>query len=102
MTFAAIGNTVIRKELFDWSKEADEQIRYYSGTAIYKTTFRWKNKQNSGQHVYLNLGEICNIATVRVNGMDCGTVWTAPYQTDEKDTRPDGMEWLAGSRTLTG
>lgn len=82
VTFVATGNTVIRKELFDWSKEADEQIRYYSGTAIYKTTFRWKNKQNSGQHVYLNLGEICNIATVRVNGVDCGTVWTAPYRAD--------------------
>ena len=40
VTFLATGKTVVRKDLFDWSKEEDEQIRYYSGTAVYKATFR--------------------------------------------------------------
>ena len=40
ITFAANKKTLTRKELFDWSQESDEQIRYYSGTATYKTTFR--------------------------------------------------------------
>lgn len=39
VTFLATGKTVVRKDLFDWSKEEDEQIRYYSGTAVYKATF---------------------------------------------------------------
>jgi len=82
VTFLATGKTVVRKELFDWSKEEDEQIRYYSGTAVYKATFRWKDKLKKGQPVYLNLGKVCNLATVRVNGIDCGTVWTAPYRAD--------------------
>ena len=82
VTFLATGKTVVRKDLFDWSKEEDEQIRYYSGTAVYKTTFRWKDKLKKGQPVYLNLGKVCNLATVRVNGIDCGTVWTAPYRAD--------------------
>jgi len=80
VTFLATGKTVVRKDLFDWSKEEDEQIRYYSGTAVYKATFRWKDKLKKGQPVYLNLGKVCNLATVRVNGIDCGTVWTAPYR----------------------
>ena len=82
VTFLATGKTVVRKDLFDWSKEEDEQIRYYSGTAVYKATFRWKDKLKNGQPVYLNLGKVCNLATVRVNGIDCGTVWTAPYRAD--------------------
>lgn len=82
VTFLATGKTVVRKDLFDWSKEEDEQIRYYSGTAVYKVTFRWKDKLKKGQPVYLNLGKVCNLATVRVNGIDCGTVWTAPYRAD--------------------
>ena len=30
VTFTANGKTIQRQELFDWSKEEDEQIRYYS------------------------------------------------------------------------
>ena len=82
ITFAANKKTLTRKELFDWSQESDEQIRYYSGTATYKTTFRWKNKPNKDQQIYLNLGTVYNLATVRVNGVDCGTIWTAPYRAD--------------------
>lgn len=82
VTFTANGKTIQRQELFDWSKEEDEQIRYYSGTAVYKTTFRWKSKVKEDQQVYLNLGKVCDLATVRVNGIDCGTIWTAPYRAD--------------------
>ena len=73
ITFAANKNAHTKK-LFDWSQESDEQIRYYSGTATYKTTFRWKNKPNKDQQIYLNLGTVYNLATVRVNGVDCGTI----------------------------
>jgi hypothetical protein len=76
--FPAIGRTVVREQLFDWSKEDDERIRYYSGTATYTASFKWKGKPKGD--VYLTLGEVANVATVRVNGIDCGTVWTAPYR----------------------
>ena len=82
VTLQQNGKTIQRQELFDWSKEEDEQIRYYSGTVVYKTTFRWKSKVKEAQQVYLNLGKVCDLATVRVNGIDCGTIWTAPYRAD--------------------
>lgn len=80
VSFAAIGKTVKRTALFDWSKEADEAIKYYSGSATYRTTFQWKG--SLPKKVFLALGEVANVATVRVNGIDCGTLWTAPYQAD--------------------
>ena len=94
ITFAANKKTLTRKELFDWSKESDEQIHYYSGTATYKTTFRWKNKLKKGQQIYLNLGTVCNLATVRVNGVDCGTIWTAPYCADITTALKKGINTL--------
>jgi len=78
--FPLINRMVTKEQLFDWSKEEDDSIKYYSGTATYTTTFKWKGKPKG--HIYLMLGEVANVATVRVNGIDCGTVWTAPYRAD--------------------
>lgn len=82
VSFASNGKVLIRKELFDWSKESDDAIRYYSGTATYKTTFYWKERLLKNQRLFLYLGTVHNLATVRVNGVDCGTIWTAPYRAD--------------------
>lgn len=81
VTFPAINKTVVRSSLFDWSKEEDEAIRYYSGTAIYHAEFDWKNSKEDAR-IYIDLGNVANIATIRVNGWDCGTVWTAPLYTE--------------------
>ena len=94
VTFLNNGKEITRKTLFDSSKEDDEQIRYYSGTAIYTSMFRWKNKLKKDRKVWLNLGKICDIATVRVNGIDCGTVWTAPYRADITAALKKGMNEL--------
>ncbi|MEP6677284.1 MAG: glycosylhydrolase-like jelly roll fold domain-containing protein, partial [Ferruginibacter sp.] len=67
--------------LQDWSKNFDPQIKYYSGTAIYKKNFLL-DTATIGRPLKLNIGEVNNIATIKVNGIDCGTVWTYPYQVD--------------------
>ena len=80
--FESIGKEVKRNTLFDWSKEADEQIRYYSGTAIYTGDFSWTQPEKEGEKVLLELGTLCDVAAVKVNGVDCGIAWTAPYEVD--------------------
>jgi len=60
--------------LTDWSKHPDSAIRYYSGTAVYTNTFEG---YTPGMSVYLDLGRVADIATVYVNDIDCGTVWTS-------------------------
>lgn len=67
--------------LQDWSKHPDSTIRYYSGTALYSKAFNW-GASTTGQRIWLDLGRIANVAHVTVNGVSCGTVWTAPYKVD--------------------
>lgn len=64
----------------DWSKSDHLSERYYSGHATYSTTFKYKCHESS--RVILNVGEIHDVARVIVNGVDCGIVWTAPYDVD--------------------
>jgi len=66
-------------KLFDWSTSENDQIKYYSGTVIYKKEFVWKAKDSN--KIWLDLGEIANIAEISINGKDCGTLWTFPYKT---------------------
>ncbi len=72
---------VIMKSLADWSMNADERIRYYSGTAIYKNTFTL-NEIPAGETLYLNLGKVGIMADVIINGQPVGGVWTAPWRVD--------------------
>ena len=84
--------TVTRPVLFDWSKEEDEKIKYYSGHATYRGLFRWKNEQDG--RIILRLGKVANVATVRVNSIACGTAWTAPYEVDITDALRNGTNVL--------
>lgn len=67
--------------LVDWSKHPDSAIRYYSGTAVYRTTFESKI-QNSKSKISLDLGSVEVMARVRVNGKACGVAWKPPYAVD--------------------
>ena len=42
----------------------------------------------------LRLGTLCDVAAVKVNGEDCGIVWTAPYETDVTKTLRQGDNTL--------
>ena len=85
--------------LFDWSSSVNPLVKYYSGTAVYSTTFNIKTdnlKQADEQTrpVCLSLGKVCNLATVRLNGINCGTVWTAPYEVDITKALKKGINSL--------
>jgi hypothetical protein len=66
----------------DWSRHADTAVRYYAGTAVYTTTFNWQPAGVKNTRWLLDLGKVHNIASVTVNGTDCGVVWTAPFRTE--------------------
>lgn len=68
-------------ELFDWSKSDDRRIKYYSGTASYKTSFKF-DEETVNAKVSLDLGEVKDMAEVIVNGVNCGTIWTFPNRID--------------------
>jgi hypothetical protein len=67
--------------LEDWSKNPDESIRFYSGTATYRNTFILPEIPN-GELLYVNLGLVGGMADIKVNGQPAGGVWTAPWHVD--------------------
>lgn len=68
------------RNLEDWSQRPEDGIRYYSGKATYRKKF---DLPSSGhRRVFLDLGEVKNVAQVRLNGKDLGVVWTAPWRVD--------------------
>lgn len=67
------------EQLTDWSKRPEDSIKYYSGTAVYETTFNMSNVSKDSIF-YLNLGKVKVIAKVTLNGKDVGSVWTSPRQ----------------------
>jgi hypothetical protein len=73
--------TVTFDKLIDWSKHENEQIRYYSGTALYKTTVAI-DEIPADKRLYLDLGKVSVMAKVKVNDQYVGGVWTTPYRVD--------------------
>jgi hypothetical protein len=65
--------------LQDWSTRPETGIKYYSGTAVYTKIFDMKQAASASK-LYLNLGEIHNIARITLNGHDLGILWCAPWQ----------------------
>ena len=70
--------------LTDWTSRPEKGIKYYSGIASYSKNFDFPASQTSGRHnrYYLDLGEVKNLARVKLNGHDLGVVWTAPFETE--------------------
>ncbi|MET0180993.1 MAG: glycosyl hydrolase, partial [Novosphingobium sp.] len=57
-------------------------IRYFSGIATYANKFDAPKGWRSGRPLWLDLGEVREVAEVVVNGKRAGTVWHAPYRLD--------------------
>jgi hypothetical protein len=80
---AALGE--VRFEVLDdWCNREEEAIRFYSGTAVYQKTFdlEFSLIDQSGKRVFLDLGVVKEIAAIRLNGEDLGTIWCAPWRMD--------------------
>lgn len=98
--FLTTGVEKVTDRLFDWTSSEDETVKYYSGTASYSTRFKAPSIRK-GSRVVLRLDGVCDVATVRVNGKDCGTVWTAPYEVDVTDAIKKGRNELVIDVTNT-
>ncbi len=78
-SFGGPKETISTKNLFDWTTHGIEGVKYYSGTVKYSTNFKLSSKQLKAKQLALDLGDMANMASVKLNGVDCGVVWTYPY-----------------------
>lgn len=65
--------------LVSWTEHEKEDIKYFSGEAVYRSTF---TAPEAREGVVLHLGEVDDLAEVKVNGQELGTLWMHPYQID--------------------
>lgn len=72
----------VADSLFDWSKSRNDSIRYYSGVARYRTTFRLGGDSAPARGSFLQFGAMEGLASVRLNGRDVGVVWCSPWRLD--------------------
>ena len=70
-------------KLTSWSDSADSGVKYYSGTGSYTKRINvspdWLKR---GAQVWLDLGDVKNLAEVAVDGRSVGEIWHAPYRID--------------------
>ncbi len=78
--------------LQSWTENTDPGIRYYSGTATYAARFTVSAGQlANGRTLTLDLGDVREIARVRLNGKDLGIVWQKPFQVSITGTAKAGV-----------
>jgi alpha-L-rhamnosidase len=66
-------------ELKSWIKFSEPGIKYYSGTARYIKSFSLKKKDINAKLVILDLGNVQEMASVKINGYKSQVVWSAPF-----------------------
>jgi hypothetical protein len=68
-------------KLEDWTTRPEETIRHYSGKAVYRMAFE-SPIANRQSLIFLDLGNVHDLATVRLNGQTLRTLWLAPWRVD--------------------
>ena len=70
-------------ELTSWTANDRPGIKYFSGYGTYTKTVNVSAAMISGnRRVVLDLGQVGDVAHVKVNGRDFGTLWKPPYRVD--------------------
>ena len=76
-------DSITMNDLSDWSHSDHSGVKYFSGVGTYTNTLQassdWFRK---GARLWIDLGDVRNLAVVTVNGKELGETWHAPYRVD--------------------
>jgi hypothetical protein len=86
------GFTLTMDRLEDWSESENEQLTYFSGTAVYKTTFEFDALP--GKNSFLKFEDLSAMAQITVNDQVTGGLWTAPWRVDVTETLKTGKNTI--------
>ncbi len=75
--------SITTDNLASWTDSQDSGVKYFSGIGTYTTTVQASPDWfKPGTKLWINLGDVKNLAEVAVNGKPLGQVWHAPYRVD--------------------
>ncbi len=81
-------------KLISWHEYSDPGVKYFSGTATYRTNFRWDRPSSpapgASGPIFLDLGRVEVMAQVKLNGKDLGILWKTPYRVEVTDAIQPG------------
>ncbi|MGZ8841978.1 MAG: glycosyl hydrolase, partial [Candidatus Aminicenantales bacterium] len=81
--------------LSSWSKNPDLGIKYFSGVGGYTKTVEAPAEWfKTGAKLWLDLGDVKNLAEVTVNGQLLGTLWKTPFRMDVTSALKPGANTL--------
>jgi hypothetical protein len=79
-------------ELVSWTQRPEAGIKFYSGKATYKKTFdlnatagEANETDRKTRRLFLDLGNVKEVAEVRLNGKKLGILWCYPWRVDITD-----------------
>jgi hypothetical protein len=75
-------------KLASWTEQDDTNARRFAGSALY--TINFDAKAMDGARYFLNLGNVCQSARIRLNGRDYGTVIAPPFGVVVDNLKPTG------------
>jgi hypothetical protein len=72
--------TTTFEKLTSWTESDNEGIKFFSGIATYRKTFELTESLAKTKRLFLQLGDLAEIAEVTLNGKKLGLVWLPPYR----------------------
>ena len=70
-------------KLTSWSDSSNQGVKYFSGTATYTKIIHAQTEWfKPGKRLWLDLGDVKDVADVTLNGKPIGIAWKAPYRVD--------------------
>jgi len=82
-------------KLASWSDSTVERIQHFSGTATYHKTFQVSGLKSPTSRVFLDLGNVKNLAEATLNGKPLRILWKEPFRVDVTDALVEGKNELA-------
>jgi hypothetical protein len=80
--------------LASWHENTDAGVKYFSGTATYTKTVDASTDWFKAGKLWLDLGDVKNIAEITVNGKPLGVLWKAPFRVDVNGALKPGSNTL--------
>jgi hypothetical protein len=81
--------------LASWHQSGDPGVKYFSGTGTYTKALSAPAEWfKPGATIWLDLGDVKNIAEVTVNGKPLGTFWKRPFRMDVTSALKPGANSL--------